>query len=272
MTPHQLAARIRNLRETVPITTEFERVLTRRDIWSSSRAWYTTQKEHWLGWLKGYDGEGHYHRKNWLRSAEFVYNHINCPPMVLWLAEASGAPRAKVAKAKQAALSAKPHLPTQSAAIRRIIPWEMIEVCLDKRGKYGGKSNTRSEASKKTARTLKLRANEQAGKTRRIHWVVESDELDNLGHGVQFLHDKLQREKPDELRSQYPVAFLEGFNWRESISATVRLIGSRPTFITADQWPEIIESTREAVLAFLSNEGEVNWQFRHGPVYVLANA
>jgi hypothetical protein len=108
-------------------------------------------------------------------------------------------------------------------------------------------------------------------KARTIHW-VESDELDNLGHGVQFLHDELQREKPDELRSQYPVAFLEGFNWREGGSATVRLLGSRPSFITADHWPEIIESAREAVLAFLSNEGKVNWQFRHGQVYVLANA
>src|SRR5208282_6445087 len=125
MTPQQLAAKIRKLRETVPITTEFERALTRRGIWSSSRAWYTTQKEHWLGWLNGYDGEGYYHRKNWHRSAEFVYNHINCPPMVLWLAEASGVPRTKVAKAKQGALSAKPHLPAQSAAIRMTIPWEM---------------------------------------------------------------------------------------------------------------------------------------------------
>jgi hypothetical protein len=55
--------------------------------------------------------------------------------MVLWLVEASGVPRAKVAKAKQAALLARPHLPEQSAAIRKSIPWEMIEVRLDKRGK-----------------------------------------------------------------------------------------------------------------------------------------
>jgi hypothetical protein len=101
-------------------------------------------KHHWLGWLKGYKGPGHYNRKNCHRSAEFVYNHINCPPMVLWLAEASGVPRATIAKAKHAALSVKPHLPTQSAAIRRIIPWEMIEVRLDKRGRYGRKSSNRA--------------------------------------------------------------------------------------------------------------------------------
>jgi hypothetical protein len=53
--------------------------------------------------------------------------------MVLWLAEASGIPKARVAEAKRAALSASPHLAAQSAAIRKIIPWEMIAGRLDKR-------------------------------------------------------------------------------------------------------------------------------------------
>lgn len=355
--------------------------------------------------------------------------------MVLWLGEASGVPKATVAKAKQSALSAKPSLPALSAAIRGIIPWKIIEDRLDRGGMHGHKSRARRGASKRTTGTRKLRAlghspvqkawrddrqkaneimketfprqrdfdlvltqlsesidqaksvaprawavtlfpdgfrlnvgqvevltafhdevrllvqganqsidrkflrkspykvsgdnyifggsteqfrryrhtllaahydfihaagttksgNPRAGtphrashssgladlakdlvptiieERRTIHW-VESDELDNLGHGVQFLHDELQREKPEQLRSQYPVAFLEGFNWRGGGSATVRLLGSHPSFITADHWPEIIESVRKAVLAFLSNESEDNWQFRHGPVYVLANA
>jgi len=137
MTPHQLSAKIRNLRETVPMTAEFERILTRRGSWNGNQVWYTSQRQHWLGWLKGYKGPGYYNRKDWHRSAEFVYKHVVCPPMVLWLAEASGVPKAKVAEAKQAALSATPSLPSQSAAIRKTIPWEMIEVCLDKRGGYG---------------------------------------------------------------------------------------------------------------------------------------
>jgi hypothetical protein len=135
ITRNQLAAEIRNLPETVPITAEFERVLTRRGVWNTNSVWYTSQKEHWLGWLKGYNGPGHYNRKDCHRSAEFVYNHIVCPPMVLFLGEASGVPKAKVAEARRAALSAEPHVPTKSAAIRRIIPWELIEVCLDKRGR-----------------------------------------------------------------------------------------------------------------------------------------
>ena len=39
----------------------------------------------------------------------------------------------------------------------------------------------------------------------RVRW-VECDELDHLGHGVQFLQDELRRR-----RDHHPVAFLEGF-------------------------------------------------------------
>lgn len=132
MTPNQLAAKIRKLRARPPVTTELENTLDRRGTWSRSRAWYTSQKEHWLGWLSAYDGPGYYNRKNWHRSADFVYNHIVCPPMVLWLGEASGLPKTRIAEAKQAALSARPHVARQCSAIRKLIPWEMIEIRLNK--------------------------------------------------------------------------------------------------------------------------------------------
>jgi hypothetical protein len=98
-------------------------------------------------------------------------------------------------------------------------------------------------AGKKAARTRKLRAaGRQAGKTRRlrvaarqeperpVRWVESDETLDGLGHGVQFLHDELQRK--------HAVAFLEGFDWlhRRGSSATVRLLSIRPTSITADHW------------------------------------
>jgi hypothetical protein len=156
MTPKQLRAKIRNLRETVPITAEFERALRSRRRSGNRPVWYTSQKQHWLGWLSEYDGPGYYGRKNRGRSAEFAYNHINCPPMVLWLGEASGVTKAKIVKAKQAAESARSTLPSQSAAIRRIIPWKIIEDRLDKGGMQGQKA--RREASKKTTGTRKLRA------------------------------------------------------------------------------------------------------------------
>ncbi len=52
------------------------------------RVWYTTQKEHWLGWLGEYDGPGGYGRvPGKKRDAKFAYNHIVNPEMLLWLFE-----------------------------------------------------------------------------------------------------------------------------------------------------------------------------------------
>jgi hypothetical protein len=133
------------------------------------------------------------------------------------------------------------------------------------------KSSTPSEAGKKAARTRELgtAAGQHPARTRLVHW-VEADELDNLGHGVQFLHQELQRERdythPDR------VAFLEGFSWRHGGPATVRLLGISPPSIDADHWSEIVQTAREAVLDFLSNEGKQDSEFRHGPIHILFNA
>jgi hypothetical protein len=93
-----------------------------------SELWYTSQKEHWLVWLAQYDGPGAYNRKNWRgRSAEFVYNHIGNPVMLLWLAEVAGVPKAKLLTAKRAALSARLHRASHCGVLRKIIPWQIIE-------------------------------------------------------------------------------------------------------------------------------------------------
>jgi hypothetical protein len=47
--------------------------------------------------------------------------------MVLWLGEALGVSKDMAAKAKRAALGSGPALGSQCAAIRKIIPWEVIE-------------------------------------------------------------------------------------------------------------------------------------------------
>jgi len=120
------------MRDRPPITSGFEQVLDKSGIWSLQQFRYASQKEHWLKWLAEYDGPGYYGRKKQHDSAEFAYNHIVCPPMLLWLGEASGVQRTKVLEAKQAALSAGSSLPALSAAIRKIIPWEQIEARLEK--------------------------------------------------------------------------------------------------------------------------------------------
>ena len=130
LTPSSLKRKILKLRATLPHTSAFERALTVRGLWNTHGVWYRSQKEHWIGWLSEYNGPGYYGRSNWRRSAEFIYNHIVCPPMVLWLGEAVGIPETTVRKAKRAALLAGPRLPAQCAAIRRVVPWEMIQTHL----------------------------------------------------------------------------------------------------------------------------------------------
>jgi hypothetical protein len=132
MTPKQLAEKIKKFRPHPPVTDSFEDALRERGRWGNKPVWYRSQKQHWLGWLSEYDGPGYYGRKSRGQSAEFAYNHIVCPPMVLWLGEASGVQKTKVLEAKRVALSAGMSLPALSAAIRRIIPWETIEPCLKK--------------------------------------------------------------------------------------------------------------------------------------------
>jgi hypothetical protein len=41
------------------------------------KKWYTTQKQHWVGWLGEYQGPGFYGRRTGSRrDAEYAYNHI----------------------------------------------------------------------------------------------------------------------------------------------------------------------------------------------------
>jgi len=90
------------------------------------RVWYRTQKEHWLGWLREYDGPGAYGRiPGKQRDAKFAYNHVVEPKMLLWLIEATGlnpdlVDRAKRASAEGASLMQK------SGAIRRVVPWTVL--------------------------------------------------------------------------------------------------------------------------------------------------
>ena len=128
MTPLILRRKILPLRSKLPITAAFERALTKRGTWTNEGVWYTSQKQHWIGWLGEYNGPGFYGRKATAgRSAEFVYRHVVCPPMLIWLAEATGVNHSIVMAAKRAALAAKRSLASKCAAIRKVIPWQLIE-------------------------------------------------------------------------------------------------------------------------------------------------
>lgn len=124
-TPRALRRLIAKLPASGPISSRLDAALASPAV--RSHRWYKTQKQHWQGWLDDYDGPGAYGRKTWDRTARFVYTHIGCPAMLLWLAEAAGVGRARVAAAAASALDAKGAYSTRCAAIRRQIPWDTIE-------------------------------------------------------------------------------------------------------------------------------------------------
>jgi hypothetical protein len=128
MTPKSLRTKISKLKIAAPVAESYGKALIAREIWSDKDVWYSSQKEHWMGWLSEYDGPGAYGRKSWTgRTAEFVYNHIGCPPMVLWLAEAAGVPKRDLLAAKRSALLGPRNRASHCALIRKAIPWSVIE-------------------------------------------------------------------------------------------------------------------------------------------------
>jgi hypothetical protein len=98
--------------------------------------WYTTQKEHWLGWLGEYHSPGAYGRKSDAkRDASYAYNHIVEAKMLLWLIEAAGVRRELVSAARRACIVAS-SLQQKSAVIRKHVLWDEIETLLWHKIKY----------------------------------------------------------------------------------------------------------------------------------------
>jgi len=132
MTPCELASKISNLPNRAPITAELTSLLRNPDPNDSAGIKLPNRKKQWLGWLGTYEEPKYYRRKDSIRTAQFVYNHLLAPEMVLWLGEVSGVSEAVVRNAKKAACSVQPNPATRCAAIRKIIPWKIIEYRLNK--------------------------------------------------------------------------------------------------------------------------------------------
>ncbi|OAN78364.1 hypothetical protein A8B82_10735 [Sulfitobacter sp. EhC04] len=90
------------------------------------RAWYRSQKEHWLGWLAEYDGPGAYGRSHAERDARFVYNHIQCAPMLFWLSEALETPKEILDQTFKAVVAAPNRGAQQCSALRGHLRWDQI--------------------------------------------------------------------------------------------------------------------------------------------------
>jgi hypothetical protein len=134
-TPAQLRNAIRRLSPTSPFTDQFRKKWLAASRSSSgqrerSDVWYDTQHEHWLVWLGQYGGPGAYGRKGTRYSAEFAYNHIVNPQMLIYLSEAVNIDRATLQAASKAAFANRRTMMAMSAAIRRVVPWQTIETAL----------------------------------------------------------------------------------------------------------------------------------------------
>ncbi|MER5838489.1 hypothetical protein ACIQYW_18865 [Rhodococcus erythropolis] len=121
----QLVTVIDSLQAAQPVTDAFEP--RSRD----SAVWYSSQKEHLLGFWGEYNTPGAYNRKHTDRDAKFAYNHLRCAPGLLWLAEALGEERAVLERGIDAIKSAGPNYSSQCAAFRKIVPWSRIESLIE---------------------------------------------------------------------------------------------------------------------------------------------
>jgi hypothetical protein len=80
-------------------------------------------KQVWIDWLAEYEKWDQ--RKNPNRDAHFIYNALNHPPMILWLAEASGV-ETRLIREALATIDQSKDRGTQAATIRRVLPWELV--------------------------------------------------------------------------------------------------------------------------------------------------
>lgn len=83
-------------------------------------------------WLDELDGPGAYGRVSRGLGARHAYNHFQCAPGLLWIAEALGE-HAQVVRDAADAAGGEGRPATQCAAIRRVIPWARIVELLDQR-------------------------------------------------------------------------------------------------------------------------------------------
>jgi hypothetical protein len=99
-----------------------------------------SHKDVWLRWLSEYRDSA-YDRANPNRSAQFIYDKINLPEMIIWLAAASGVDARLVRKAAKT-VHPKDKPMTQAAAVRRVLPWSVIASHLNNLLTRFGQKNT----------------------------------------------------------------------------------------------------------------------------------
>jgi hypothetical protein len=134
MTPEELRLVVARLPSRLPLTDELEG-RTPGEPAVRMNAWYSTQKQHLLLWLGQYSEAGAYHRQGLNHDARHMYTHFQCAPGLLWLAEGAGVSQELLIQGVSAIRAAGTSGRTQSAAFRRVVPWELVEKAIEKRAR-----------------------------------------------------------------------------------------------------------------------------------------
>ncbi|MCU1471014.1 MAG: hypothetical protein JWQ39_2163 [Glaciihabitans sp.] len=121
MTGRVFARKLRFAHSHYPISDAYERD------YLPGKHWWSSQREHVTAWLDEIDGPGAYDRASRGLAARHAYMHFQCAPGLLWIAEALGEDTSIVQFASDSAAGIG-RGGTQCAAIRRVIPWERIEI------------------------------------------------------------------------------------------------------------------------------------------------
>lgn len=124
MDSDQVLAVIRRLPASQPLTNEYEAL---RPLGAAPTGNWSTQKAHLVGWLSELKGPGYYGRLTHDMDARAAYNHLQCAPALLWLAEALGEDPGTLIRAISAVRAVPRNGASQCAAVRREIPWDRIE-------------------------------------------------------------------------------------------------------------------------------------------------
>lgn len=90
----------------------------------------TEDRARLLGWLDEYGSPGYYTRKGLNHDAKFAYNHLQNVRWVLLMAQAAGTPEFALRKARTAARRAPRGAGSKAAAVREVLPWEMVAALL----------------------------------------------------------------------------------------------------------------------------------------------
>jgi hypothetical protein len=96
-----------------------------------SKGGYDTHRDHWIGWLKGYDGPGFYGRSDWVVDARTVYQRLNNGRMIVWLNEAAGEKPALIRTTiSEMKLRGNGLKQTEAKIARARHPWESVAALL----------------------------------------------------------------------------------------------------------------------------------------------